>query len=493
MLKKQLKDNIFTVLPIVTIVLLLNFTIAPLEGSLIYRFLIGSALVIIGLTFFLIGVDVGITPTGNKFGQTIAKTNKLIIVILASAIFGFFISVAEPALIIFAEQVEKVTNMAISSSLVLIVVSIGLGLLVAVGIVRVIYKGRLNRLLTVLYLFIFVLAIVSGPEFLAISFDASGATTGLLAVPFMLALSSGVASMNKDSALASADSFGLVATASAGAIISVLLYGIIARGVNFDTAVGDIGETIVSSGLIKPFLDITLSTLVQGVILIAPLFLIFVFLQIFSFKLPRRQFLKKVIGYSYSYIGLVIFLIGVNGGFMEVGRTLGNALSLFENSIIVVLIGFFIGVVTILAEPATHVLVQQIEDVTSGSVKRKSILIALSTGVGLAVALSVVRVLIPDIQLWHFLLPGYIVAISLSYIAPKLFVGIAFDAGGVATGPITTTFILAFMQGVASTGSGGLLESFGMIAIVALTPILTLQILGIMYKRKSKRMVEENA
>ena len=221
----------------------------------------------------------------------------------------------------------------------------------------------------------------------------------------------------------------------------------------------------------------------------SPLVVILLVLQKAVFKLQKREFRKMVTGFIYGFIGLVIFLIGVNGGFMDVGTSIGTALALLDNKVPIVIIGFIIGLVTIIAEPAVHVLTHQIEEVTSGYVKRIAVLVPLSLGVGLAVALSVIRILIPEIQLMHYLVPGYIISLGLMFVVPKLFVGIAFDAGGVATGPMTATFILAFVQGAAHAYEGAdmLVDGFGMIAMVAMAPIITLQLLGLVFQSKAKK------
>lgn len=491
---EKLKEVLFAVLPITVIVLMLNFTIVPIDTPLVIRFIIGAVLIVVGLAIFLIGVDLGITPFGNLIGTTIAKTNKLLVIIIAGIILGFFISIAEPGLLILASQVAFVTSGNISSISILIVVSVGMAILLAVGFLRIVYNIPLNRILTVLYGVTFVLALFTSSEFLAISFDASGATTGVLAVPFILALSIGVSKLKKDSKASEKDSFGLVSITSVGAIISVMILNMLSGTNEFSASLESNIEQ--SNSIIGSFIKVLPSALNDTLIAIVPLVLIYLILQKISFKLNKKAFIKILKGFVYAFIGLLIFLVGVNAGFMDVGTMVGYKVASLDSKIYVVVIGFVLGLVTVLAEPAVYVLTHQVEEVTSGYVKKVAVLIPLAVGVGLAVALSMVRIIIPEVRLWHYILPGYIISILMSYFVPKLFVGIAFDAGGVATGPMTATFILAFTQGAADAIEGAdlLIDGFGMIAMVAMIPIITLQILGFIFKLRSRKGgIEQNA
>lgn len=474
-------------LPITVMVLLLHFTLTPMEGPMIWGFLLGAVLIMVGLTLFLIGVDIGVTPLGDYTGTALAKSNKLWIVLVAGAVLGFFISIAEPGLLVLANQVDFVTSGQISSMSILMIVSIGLALMLALGFLRIFYNYPLYKMLMVLYVLIFGLSIFTSREFLAISFDASGATTGILAVPFILSLSLGISKMKKDSKASEKDSFGLVAIASTGAILGVMLLDLFTKNTSFNADIESV--VTVSDSILKPFIALIPDMLFESTIAMSPLVVILLVLQAAVFKLQKREFRKMVNGFIYGFIGLVIFLIGVNGGFMDVGTSIGTALALLDNKVPIVIIGFIIGLVTIIAEPVVHVLTHQIEEVTSGYVKRIAVLVPLSLGVGFAVALSVIRILVPDIQLMHYLVPGYIISLGLMFVVPKLFVGIAFDAGGVATGPMTATFILAFVQGAAHAHEGAdmLVDGFGMIAMVAMAPIITLQLLGLVFQSKAKK------
>lgn len=483
----KFKEVSLSILPVTAIVSILHFTLTPLAIPLIVRFFIGVLLIILGLTLFLFGVDVGITPIGNHMGSAIARTNRIWVVITAGLILGFFISIAEPDLHILAEQVDSVTSGLISKTGIVAVVSVGIAVMLSFGLIRIVMNLPLYKVLAVIYAIIFLFALFTSREFLAISFDASGSTTGALTVPFILALAMGVSKLKKDSKASEKDSFGLVAIASAGAILSVMIMSILS---NNDTLTGHLEhpETSLSS-IWNPFIE-TFPVMAKEVFLaLFPILLLFLLFKKFYLKISAKAFRKILSGIILTFAGLVMFLAGVNAGFMDVGSLIGYKVASLENKAFLVIIGFFLGLSTILAEPAVYVLTHQIEDVTSGYVKRKIVLLTLSIGVGLAVALSMVRILIPEVQLWHYLLPGYALCIIMSFFTPKLFVGMAFDSGGVASGPMTATFVLAFAQGAAEAAEGAtvMVDGFGMIAMVALMPIIALQILGLVFKIKSRK------
>lgn len=484
-LYEKLKEVLSAVLPVTIIVLILNFSITPLETHVLLRFIIGAIIIIIGLTIFLFGADLGITPIGSLMGKSLAQSNKVWIVAVASLILGFFISIAEPDLHILAGQVAFVTSGVITKASIVVIVSIGIAVLLSLGLLRIVFNVPLYKILIALYLLIFGLSLFTSPEFLAISFDASGATTGALTVPFILALALGVSSLKKDGKASEKDSFGLVAIASTGAIISVMIMSILSKSDKITSSLPAAEST--SDSILGPFIRSIPHLSGEIIIALLPLLVLFVIFQFISFKLPKRAVSKILKGLVYTFIGLVLFLTGVNAGFMEVGSIVGYKIASLDKPWITILVGFVLGLVVIMAEPAVHVLTHQIEDVTSGYVKRNVVLFALSIGVGFAVALSMIRIIVPEIQLWHYLLPGYAVSIAMSLFAPKLFVGIAFDSGGVASGPMTATFILAFAQGVAEyiEYANVLIDGFGIISMVALTPLIALQILGFIFKSKS--------
>lgn len=483
----KLKEVVFAVLPITIIVFILNYTIIHLETSLMIQFAIGAIFIIVGLTIFLFGVDLGVTPIGESMGKAIVKPNKMWIVIVVGVLLGFFISIAEPDLHILAGQVDLVTSGLITKLSIVVVVSIGIGVLISTGLVRIVYNIPIHKMLIVIYGIIFILALFTSSEFLAISFDASGATTGALTVPFILALALGVSSMKKNSIASEEDSFGLVAIASAGAIIAVMIMNIVKGTEEMSGSLET--RTADTSSIFGPFLHEI--PIISGEIVIAllPIIIMFLIFQKFSFKMSKRGVRKILEGLLFTFIGLVLFLVGVNAGFMDVGASVGYSIASLDNKAYLIITAFILGLVTILAEPAVYVLTNQIEEVTSGYVKRSVVMLSLSIGVGVAIALSVLRIIVPELQLWHYLLPGYAIALAMTFFVGKLFVGIAFDSGGVSSGPMTATFILAFVQGAAESveGANVIVDGFGMIAMVALTPLIALQVLGLIFKLKSKK------
>jgi hypothetical protein len=484
-LYSKLKEVVLAVVPIVAIVLILNFTIIPLEAVQLRSFLIGSVLIVIGLSVFLLGVDIGISPIGRYIGGTIVKKNILWILVSSGFILGFLISVAEPDLHILAGQVDLVTGGALPKLKLVVMVSFGIGAMLTLGLVRIVYNLSLKIMFVILYGIVLLGGILVPPELIAIAFDSSGATTGAMTVPFILALALGISALRKDSKTSEADSFGLVGISSVGAILAVMALSIISGGASLE------GLESVSSHAVEELLLQKL-LLISGEVLLAllPIFILFMILQHSTLKLSKKKVRRIMAGLVYTLVGLVVFLTGVNTGFMEVGRFVGYNAVTSGGNIVLISIGFVLGLATILAEPAVYILTHQIEEVTSGFIKRKSVMAALSLGVGLAVAISMARIVIGPLELWHILLPGYIISVALMYFVPELFVGIAFDSGGVASGPMTATFILAFAQGAASAAEGAnvLTDGFGVIAVVAMTPIIALQILGYVFKVKSRKV-----
>lgn len=486
MIKEKLKEVLATVLPISLLVVIMNFTVVPLETNAFQRFLLGAVFILIGLTIFLIGVDLGITPIGDSFGNASVKSGKLWVIAIMGLILGFVISIAEPDLHILAEQVNEVTLAVISKATLVMLVSVGVALLISLGMMRIVKSFSLKKFFIFTYLIILVLAILNDNFFLAISFDASGATTGALTVPFLLALSLGASAINSDSQKGEEDSFGLVGIASAGAIIGALILGLMSNP-NF----GEVPSIApqAQAGVISHFIKEVPIISKEILIALTPIVLIYLICDILFFHNGKRENVRVATGLVLTFVGLVIFLVGVNSGFMDVGRYIGHVLAVERSKAFIVAIAFLMGVLTILAEPAVHVLTNQIETVTAGSIKKTVVLMTLSIGVGIAVALSILKILVPNMQLWHVLLPGYIIAFILMRKVPNLFVGIAFDSGGVASGPMTATFILAYAQGVAaSTPTADLLiDGFGTIAMVAMTPLIALQLLGLFYVKNQKK------
>jgi len=483
----KLKEVLASVLPITFIVLVLHFTISPLEKNMFYAFLIGTVLVIIGLTIFLFGISQGIEPIGHDVGNAITRNNSLAVIITVILILGFFISYAEPDLHILAKQVASVTNGQFDNILMVVVVSIGIGVMMTLGMLRILSNVRLKYVFAAAYGLIFILALFSSSDFLAIAFDASGATTGAITVPFMLALAAGFSALKKDSKMSEADSFGLVGIASTGAILGVLITSLF---IEESKLVGVLPETDISNATLWEIYSSKLLHIAwDSFVTLLPIIVTYIVFQIFFFKHKKNKVIDTVRGLVLTFTGLVVFLLGVNGGFMEVGAQLGIQLASMESKAPVLIVALLLGLTTVLSEPAVHVLTSQVEEVTGGSVRRILVLIFLSIAVGTSIFMSALRILIPDIQLWMYLLPGFGLSVILAFFVPDLFVGMGFDAGGVASGPMTATFSLAFVQGIAAhvPTADVVADGFGMIAIVAMMPIIAIELLGALYQAKERK------
>ncbi len=484
-------ETVFSVLPVTLLVLVLSFFVVPMDQEMLLRFILGATLIILGLSIFLFGVDLAITPVGNAMGSALARKKNVALLIGAGLILGFFINIAEPDLLVVAYQIRDVTGGLLSAVSILLVVSLGIGVMVAVGLLRIVLQVTLKNVLLVIYLAVLVLAVFAPRDFLGIAFDTGGATTGSMTVPFILALGMGVSQVH-GGRRAEEDSFGLTAVASGGPMLAVFSMALIG-GLGSLSSASLSEEASLASGVIEPFVAAFRTLGLEVLMAITPLILITLIAQKTLLHIGRRTFRRILKGFLYTFFGFVLFLTGVNAGFMEAGKHLGDALVFFYPGVVIG-VGAVIGLLVILAEPSVHVLTMQVEEASGGAVKRSAILVALAIGVSLAIGLSIWRIITPGIELWHLLLPGYVIALILSRLAPPLFVGIAFDSGGVASGPMTATFVLAFAQGVAgaSSGSMSLVDAFGVIALVALTPIIALQVFGLIYARKERAGRKEN-
>ncbi|MCH5172240.1 MAG: DUF1538 domain-containing protein [Erysipelotrichales bacterium] len=468
-------ESLKSILPITLLVIILNFTpIINLSSKEIIVFLVSAIFLIIGMSLFNIGAEIAMTPMGEQVGTGLTKTKSLWIVLLVCFLLGLFITIAEPDLTVLAGQVKDVIN----SSLLIATVGAGVGLFLVLAIVRIVGRTHLSMVLMYSYLILFALAsvvLVSGNESLiALSFDSGGVTTGPITVPFIMALGVGIASVlgGKNS---NENSFGIVAMCSVGSVLAVLILGIFIKG--------DINYTLPSytlEGNIFPFILNNLLTTIKDVSISLGLVVVFFFIvQSICLKLPRRKLLRIGIGIIYTYFGLIIFLTAANTGFITVGYNLGEQLAR-SNKTVLIIVAFIIGLLVVLAEPAVHVLNSQVENLTEGQVKKSSVLIALSVGVGASICLSVVRIIF-DFSVLYYLIPGYILSLGLSFFVPRLYTAIAFDSGGVASGPMTSTFILPFAIGACMVLQGEekiLQDAFGIVAMVAMTPLITIQLLG---------------
>ncbi|WP_243344208.1 DUF1538 domain-containing protein [Anaerococcus sp. AGMB09787] len=484
LIKEKSKEVLASLLPIMGLVFVINMTLVPVDLDLVGRFILGGLFLFVGLSVFLIGVEVSMEKIGKYMAEEIVTSKFILKAIGLTFVLGFLITVAEPDLLILGKQIEDASGGDLGSSLIVYVVSFGVGLMISLGIVRTFKGFAFNKLMAIIYGLIFVLTIFVAEEFLAISFDASGATTGALTTPFVLALGNGIARY-RGGENSEKDSFGLVGLMSSGPILGIMFLSILSGQSKIEGG-GEAFEVI--EGVFAPVFSELLSTLPEALTAILPLVLLFLAFNYFKFKLDKEEIYAILVGIIFTVLGLGVFLAGVNAGFMEMGRTLGMGLG--ENYVkLLPIIGLIMGMIVVLAEPAVHVLGEQIEDVSGGSIPQKAIKITLSIGVGIAIGLSMLRIMIVDLKLWHFLLPGFLLAIILSFYVDPIFVGIAFDAGGVASGPMTATFILAFAQGAAELidSADVLVDGFGIIAMVAMTPILSIMLLGALFKLERKK------
>ncbi len=477
----KMKEVSKTLIPVVILVLVLSMTIVKVPTDIIVRFLIGSFLLLIGLTVFLWGVEIAMDPIGNHMSKEVATSTKLFKIAFLSFLLGFLITVAEPDLLILGNQIRDASGGTMSSTMIVYMVSLGVGIMVSLGVFRLLKEMKLNLFMAIVYSVILVLGLFVSEEFLAIAFDASGATTGALTTPFVLSLSLGL-STYKGGQSSEDDSFGLVGIMSSGPILAVMLLSILSGQKNIQ---GVAEDYVFLTGIFKPVFDILPIMIKESLLALIPISALFFGYNIFKFKLDKSEIKKILIGLVLTLVGLVLFLTAVNSGFMDMGRMLGMKIASLDKRMLV-LVGFALGLIIVLVEPAVHVLGEQIQNVSGGSIPISMIRGTLSLGVGIAIAISMLRIVSPSVKLWYFLLPGFAFAIILSFFTDPIFVGIAYDAGGVASGPMTATFVLAFAQGAASSieTANVLVDGFGVIAMVAMAPVLSLMILGLVFKSR---------
>ncbi len=479
---EKLRESAISVLPIMALVSLLHLAVAPL-GALFPPFLLGGVLIIIGLSFFLVGADIGVLPMGQRAGSALVHKRNLPLLLGAGFIIGFIITVAEPDVQVLAAQVMDVAP-SISARNLVFMIAAGVGLFVSLALLRVIFQFSLRVLLLLFYALLFVCAALSSPEFLGVGFDAGGATTGPMTVPFILALGMGVAAVRGGNA--ENDSFGFIGLASIGPIMAVLLMGMLSSGTGELPA-----ESVESAGeslsLLAAFLNLVPEVLHEVLVALGPLFLLFAVFQLTLVRMPSQQLLRLIMSLVYTFLGLVLFFLGVKGGFMPAGRELGALIAGTQPSALFISAGVLFGALVVCAEPAVWVLTVQVEEISGGSIRRSLMLAALSLGVACAVGMAMFRIL-NGISLWYFLIPGYLLSFGLMRFCPPLFTAIAFDSGGVASGPMASTFILAFALGASNAlGGNPILDAFGVIALIAMTPLIAIQALGILVTRAENK------
>ena len=479
-LTEKFEEALKAVLPVIAIVLVLSFTIAPITPSILLCFLLGALMVMVGMMFFTLGAETSMTPMGEKVGARMTQSKNVWIITILSFILGVIITISEPDLQVLAQQVPSVPNMTL-----ILAVAIGVGVFLVVALLRMLFGIALPHLLVFFYIITFTLVFFVPADFRAVAFDSGGVTTGPMTVPFIMALGVGISAIRNDKHAAD-DSFGLVALCSIGPILAVLVLGMIYRPTESNLSVTQIPQVKDSVELWNLFAHGLPEYIKEIAVSLLPIVVFFGLFQIFALRLSGRALKKILVGLVYTYIGLVLFLTGANVGFMPAGNYLGQVLGANEFKYLLVPLGALIGFFIVKAEPAVYVLNHQVEEITDGAISAGAMGVSLSVGVAVSVALAMIRVL-TGLPILYFLIPGYAVAIGLSFFVPKIFTAIAFDSGGVASGPMTATFLLPLAQGACVAVGGNLVtDAFGVVAMVAMTPLITIQILGMVYQLKQR-------
>ena len=471
----KIKEALISALPVTAIVYIMALTpLFDFSRTELIVFSIGAVMLVLGIGLFNLGADLAMTPMGTHVGAGLSKQRKLGLLLVVCFVLGLLITIAEPDLQVLAKQVSAVMN----GTLLVYTVGLGVGIFLVVAIMKIVFKRSLSQLLMLFYMLLFALALLlvvgGGSDLLPMAFDSGGVTTGPITVPFIMALGVGISSILGDRR-SKENSFGLVALCSVGPILAVLMLGVFSSG---DLAY-QVPDYSVSGDILGAYLHTLGHTAKEVAVALGLIVAFFLICQIFVLKLTRRRLLRIGVGVLFTYVGLVIFLTGVNVGFMPIGYKLGNALGRWD-PVFLTAFGLVMGVLVVLAEPAIHVLNSQVEEVTGGLVTKRSMITGLCIGVGLSIALSVVRIIF-DFSLVYYIIPGYFISLALSLFVPPVYTAIAFDSGGVASGPMTSGFLLPFATGVcmAIQGEGAVLrDAFGVVALVAMTPLITIQLLG---------------
>lgn len=480
-LKTKTKESLISVLPITIFVLLLHFSIVPLPTDILYQFLAGAILLIAGMILFTVGADLAMVPMGERIGAKLVEKRNLTFLIIVALLIGIMITIAEPDLQILATQVP-----GIPPHILIGFVALGVGFFLVVAFLRIIFQIKYSYTLLFFYGIIFVLALFTSETHFALAFDSGGVTTGPITVPVIIALGIGIAAVRAGSS-AEEDSFGLVGICSIGPIVAVMLLSIFSKSDPVVAAPQVVQETLslaatLGQGLLTYGGEVLLA--------LSPIFLLFVIFQIFYLKLPKQYISKILLGLLYTFFGLVLFLTGANIGFLPAGNFLGSCLISLPYRWVLIPLGMGMGFFVLLAEPAVHVLTKQVEELTGGSIGTKSLLFSMAIGTSLAVGTALLRVLY-QIPLHYFLVPGYLLALVLTFFSPKIFTSIAFDSGGVASGPMTATFLLPLALGATAASGGNMLkDAFGIVALTAMMPLIILQLLGLIYKLKLGKVQE---
>ena len=462
----KIKEVLLSILPIVLIVLFMHFLFADFSSKLLLKFLLSVIIIIVGEVLFLTGVDTSVMQMGNLVGGAVNKFSKYTVILFFSFIFGLFATIAEPDLNVLSSQVIETQIINVNKFLFVFIVGAGVGAFVAFALFRIIKSINYKLVIYAIYICIIIFAIFANDSILAIAFDAGGATTGIVTSPFLLALSNGVA-QNKKKNLNS-DNFGVIGIASTGPILAVLFLSLISTGKNSQVVIENVQE-------MNLFLDV----LIDAIIAIIPLVAVFFIFNALFLKIPKKKKINIIIGSIITFVGLYLFLLGIDLGMLEMGKVVGEFLSTKSN-IFTVFVCLAIGFLITFTEPAVRVLGSQVEDVTQGNVRSKLVIYAIAFALMLGVSISALKILY-DFSIWYIIGIGYGLILLLIPFSSMTFVSIAFDSGGVASGPMSAAFILPLMLGLAGS-NGGVIEGFGLIAAVGMTPILILEILGVIYK-----------
>lgn len=480
----SIKESLTSVLPIAIIVLILSVTCVSLDAGVLVLFLFGTILLILGMSFFTIGSTISMEPLGDGIGKSLNKNSKIIMPLIICFVLGFIITISEPDLQVLAEQVPTIPN-----AMLIGCVGVGVGIFLSITLVRNKKDISLRSMLMVFYILIIGLSFFAPDEFVATAFDSGGVTTGPITVPFIMALGAGLASGMKGKH-SGEQSFGLVALCSIGPILSVLLLSIFfnPHPATSEYVITDVATTIDA---FRQFL-IAIPEFAQEVcVAFVPIVVLFVVYQLITRRFHIHNILKMSVGFVYTYVGLVMFLTGANVGFMPAGRLIGAEIGASSYKAMLIPIGMIMGYYVVSAEPAVHSLKRQVSEITKGAISQKAVAVALSVGVSVSVGISMLRVL-TGISIMPFLITGYAISLIISFYVPHIYTGIAFDSGGVASGPMTSTFMLPFAMGACEAVGGNVMtDAFGIVAMIAMTPLITIQILGLYERRKHMRRIRK--
>jgi hypothetical protein len=484
-LKEKIMEAFSSVLPITVIVLVTSVVLVPMPAGTILMFLGGAALLIVGMGFFTLGADMAMMPMGEGIGIQLTRTSNLLIALVVSFIMGVIITIAEPDLQVLAQQVPSRPSLGL-----ILTVAVGVGIFLVIAIMRILFKIRLSILLIIFYVLIFAVVFFTPSSFIPVAFDSGGVTTGPITVPFILAMGMGVAAIRSDKN-SQDDSFGLVALCSVGPILAVLLLGIFYNPSGAEVESHTVPVVNTSRDVVESF-ALEIPHYFRDVLYaMGAIVVFFIAFQLISRRYKKHQLARIAVGFLYTLIGLVVFLTGVNVGFIPVGQLLGSQLAASPFKWLLVPLGMLIGYFIVAAEPAVHVLNKQVEDISSGTIPQKAMRRGLSIGMAAALGLTMTRILTGIPILW-ILIPGYAFALILTFFVPKMFTGIAFDSGGVCSGPMTSTFLLPLAMGTCEGAGGDLMkDAFGIVAMVAMAPLIVIQLMGLIYGSKMKTSAKQ--